>query len=131
MVEAALRDRALPADFRFPMTDSRLALARLCALDGRTAEASEWFDAAREVLEAQDARPLRAVVDHDQALMHLRSGDRPAAEPWIAAAATRFAQLGMSGWAGRLARAARSEQPGPGATALRPERDRDRRICDR
>ena len=78
VVERALRDKALPADFRFPMTDARLALARLCALDGRTDEARQWFDAARVVLDAQGARPLRAVVDHDEALMHLRAGD-PAA----------------------------------------------------
>ena len=109
VVEAALRDRALPADFRFPMTDSRLALARLCALDGRPAEASRWFDAAREVLEAQEARPLRAVVDHDEAVMHLRAGDRAAAEPWVATAADAFRRLGMSGWARRLSRAVRPD----------------------
>ena len=34
-VEAALRDKALPADFRFPAMDLRLSLARLCAVDGR------------------------------------------------------------------------------------------------
>ena len=77
VVERALRDKALPADFRFPMTDARLALARLCALDGRTDEARRWFDAARAVLDAQGARPLRAVVDHDEALMHRGPATRP------------------------------------------------------
>jgi hypothetical protein len=102
IVERALRDKALPADFRFPMTDARLALARLCALDGRTDEARRWFDAARTVLDAQGAQPLRAVVDHDEALMHLRAGDQAAASPYIAAARTAFDRLGMTGWIRRL-----------------------------
>jgi hypothetical protein len=103
VVESALRDRALPADFRFPMTDARLALARLCALDGRSREATRWFDAARAVLDTQGARPLRAVVDHDEALMHLRLGDTGAAAAHVAAAGAAFERLGMTGWARRLA----------------------------
>jgi DNA-binding SARP family transcriptional activator len=106
IVESALREKALPADFRFPMTDARQALARLCALDGRPAEAHRWFDEARAVLDAQGARPLRAVVDHDEAVMHLRMGDRIAAAPYLAGAAAAFDRLGMTGWARRLARAA-------------------------
>jgi DNA-binding SARP family transcriptional activator len=107
IVERALRDKALPADFRFPMTDSRLALGRLCALDGRTADAAWWFDAARDVLDAQGARPLRAVVDHDHAVMSLRVGHRRAAARWVDAAAGAFDRLGMSGWSRRLAQATR------------------------
>ncbi len=103
VVERALRDTALPADFRFPMTDARLALARLCALDGRTGEARGWFDAARTVLDEQGARSLRAVVDHDEALMWARAGDPAAAAPH-AAAAEQFERLGMTGWSRRLAR---------------------------
>jgi hypothetical protein len=72
MIEAALRDKALLGDFRFPMMDARLALARLCALDGSHDEASRWFANARTVLDAQGARPLRAIVDYDEALMHRR-----------------------------------------------------------
>ena len=74
VIEAALRDNALPADFRFPMKDARLALARLCALDGRHEEAGRWFAEARVTLDAQGARPLRAIVDFDEALMHQRAG---------------------------------------------------------
>ena len=103
VVERALRDKALPADFRFPMTDSRLALARLCALDGRIAEARRWFDAARTVLDAQGARSLRAVVDHDEALMLVRAGDPAAAGRPADAAAAQFERLGMTGWSRRLA----------------------------
>jgi ATP/maltotriose-dependent transcriptional regulator MalT len=92
VVESALRDKALPADFRFPMTDARLALGRLCALVGRTDEAARWFAEARDVLDAQRARPLRAVVDHDEALMWLRSGDAAAAS-----AAGRRSRRGVPG----------------------------------
>ena len=102
VVEAALRDKALPADFRFPMTDARLALARLCALDARPGEAHRWFAQARDVLDHQGARPLRAVVDHDEALMHLRAGSPDAADPFAEAAAAAFERLGMTGWARRL-----------------------------
>ena len=144
VVESALRDKALPADFRFPMTDARLALARLCVLDGRTDEARRWFDSARAVLDAQNARPLRAVVDHDEALMHLRAGDGAAAMPYIAAARAAFDRLGMTGWIRRLdtattacSRVAAAVPPAAArstavaATAVRPGRDRLRRACPR
>ena len=122
VVESALRDKALPADFRFPMTDARLALARLCALASRTAEATHWFDAARSVLDAQGARPLRAVVDHDEALMHLRAGDATAAAPYAAAAAAAFERTRH----GRLDPPAVAVRGGltPFATAVRPRGDR-------
>ena len=94
--------RRLPADFRFPMTDARLALARLCALVGAHRRGGGWFADARDVLDAQRARPLRAVVDHDEALMHLRAGDPAAATPYIAAAQAAFDRLGMTGWIRRL-----------------------------
>ncbi|MCX6466839.1 MAG: hypothetical protein NTW05_25110, partial [Pseudonocardiales bacterium] len=112
VVESALREKALPADVRFPMTDARLALARVCALDGRRDEARRWFDAARAVLDAQGARPLRAVVDHDEALMHLRAGDAAAARDPAERAAAAFRRIGMPGWLRRLD-AART--PGPPA----------------
>jgi hypothetical protein len=98
VIEAALRDKVLPGDFRFPMMDVRQALGRLCALDGRHDEASQWFAKARTVLDAQGARPLRAIVDFDEALMHRRAGRRGAARPLLDAAADQFARLGMTGW---------------------------------
>ena len=48
---------------RYPMIDGRLALARLSALQQPHAEAVEWFEKARTVLDEQGARPLRAIVD--------------------------------------------------------------------
>jgi DNA-binding SARP family transcriptional activator len=97
-VEAALRLKALPADFRFPMMDLRLSLARLCAVDGRLEEASHWFGQARSVLEEQGARPLRAIADFDEALMHARRGHHTSARPLLEAANAQFQRIGMTGW---------------------------------
>jgi tetratricopeptide (TPR) repeat protein len=97
-VETALRVKALPADFRFPMMDLRLSLARLCALDGRLDEADHWFAQARLVLEEQGARPLRAIADFDQALMYTRAGRPRQARPFLDAAAGQFRRTGMTGW---------------------------------
>ncbi len=89
---------ALPADFRFPMMDLRLAFARLCAVDGRLEEADHWFGQARSVLEKQGARPLRAIVDFDQALMNTRAGRMARARRPLDAAISQFQQIGMTGW---------------------------------
>jgi DNA-binding SARP family transcriptional activator len=97
-VEAALRDKALPADFRFPMMDLRLSLARVCAIDGRLDEAVHWFGQARAALEEQGAGPLRAITDFEQALMHARLGRRASARPLLEAAAGQFQRIGMTGW---------------------------------
>ena len=97
-VETALRLKALPADFRFPMMDLRLSLARLCALDGRLDEADHWFAQARLVLEEQGARPLRAIADFDQALMRIRAGQPRQARSALEAAAGQFRRIGMTGW---------------------------------
>jgi DNA-binding SARP family transcriptional activator len=105
-VETAVRLKALPADFRFPMMDLRLSLARLCALDGRLDEADHWFAQARLVLEEQQARPLRAIADFDQALMLTRAGRHHQARPYLDAAIGQFQRIGMTGWlrrAGQLA----------------------------
>ena len=97
-VESALRLKALPADFRFPMMDLRLSMARLCAVDGRPEEAVHWFGQARSVLEEQGARPLRAITDFDEALMHTRLGHLASARPLLEAAAGQFQRIGMTGW---------------------------------
>lgn len=97
-VESALRLKALPADFRFPMMDLRLSMARLCAVDGRPEEAVHWFGQARSVLAEQGARPLRAITDFDEALMHAQLGRPASARPLLEAAAGQFQRIGMTGW---------------------------------
>ena len=114
-LERNLRQKTLAPDFRYPHTDARLALARLCALTERFDEAREWLDAARRVLDEQGARPLRAVCDFDEAWMELRrggAGDRGRARALLDAACDPFQAIGMTGWlrrAGELRRQA--EEP--------------------
>jgi hypothetical protein len=100
VVERALRN-VVAIDLRYPMRDARLGLAQLCALQGRGAESVEWFSQARLVLEEQGARPLRAIVDYDEALMYARrgaAGDGERAAPLLAAALEQFRAIGMTGW---------------------------------
>jgi hypothetical protein len=80
------------------MMDLRLSLARLCAIDARWEEASHWFGRARQALEDQGARPLRAIADFDHALMHARHRRHASARPLLEAAAGQFQRIGMTGW---------------------------------
>jgi len=101
VIERNIREKVVAPDFRYPMQDGRLSLARLCALQGRYGEAGDWFAKARAVLEEQGARPLRAIADLDEALMYLRrseDGDRQQAQPLLSAATMQFRALGMTGW---------------------------------
>jgi hypothetical protein len=104
VIEAALRDKVIAPDFRYAMVDGRMALAWLCALTGRTAEASSWFAEARRVLGEQGVLPLLAQCDHDEALMYHRL-DTPAgderAKALLGQAWQQFARLGMKGWSRR------------------------------
>ncbi len=101
IIERGLREKVLPSDFRYPMMDARLALGRLCALQGRHEEAIAWFAKARAVLDEQGARPLRAIVDFDEALMDARRatrGDRERAAALLDVALEQFRAIGMTGW---------------------------------
>jgi class 3 adenylate cyclase len=104
VIERNVRTKVVEPDLRYPMQDGRRALAGLCALQGRYDEAAEWFAKARVVLEEQGARPLRAIVDFDEAWMYLRRnepGHREIATPLLEAALRQFRELGMTGWARR------------------------------
>ena len=101
VIERNLREKVIDPDFHYPMMDGRLALARLCALQQRYEEAGRWFAKARAVLDEQGARPVRAIVDYDEALMYARRdrpGDRACALPLLDAALAQFRALGMPGW---------------------------------
>jgi class 3 adenylate cyclase len=98
LIEDAIREKLIAPDFRHPSVDSRLSMAQMCALQGRTDEAVGWFTRSREVLDAMGARPLRAIVDHDEAVMHARRGNAEAAYPLIDAAVRQFREIGMPGW---------------------------------
>jgi hypothetical protein len=68
---------------------------------GSLDEAGRWFADARTVLEEDGQRPLRAIVDYDEALMYARrnaDGDRALAIPLLDPAMRQFAEIGMTGW---------------------------------
>jgi tetratricopeptide (TPR) repeat protein len=117
VIERNLRDKVLGPDFRYPMRDARLSIAQLSALRGRYDAAVEWFAKAREVLDLQGARPLRAIVDYDEALMYVRRadpGDATCATLLLEAALAQFRALGMPGWirrAGSLLRNGKEWRP--------------------
>jgi tetratricopeptide (TPR) repeat protein len=101
ITERNIRQKIVKPDFRYPMCDGRLAMARLCALQGRYDEAMDWFAKARAVLDERGARPLRAIADFDEALMYVRRGkpgDNELAAPLLNVALTQFRELGMTGW---------------------------------
>jgi hypothetical protein len=104
LIERNLREKSLVTDFRYANTDTRLALAWMCALQGRPDEASDWFELARSVLDEQGARPLRAITDFEEARMHARrgaAGDRVRALGLLDAALPPFREIGMPGWVRR------------------------------
>ena len=101
---------------------SELTVARTAALLGDLDEARAAFERARAALEARGARPLRAVVDYDEALV-LRLHDAAAATRLLEAARSEFAELEMTGWlerADRQLRSLRGANPG-GLTAREAE----------
>jgi tetratricopeptide (TPR) repeat protein len=101
IIEHAVREKVIKPDFRYPMTNGRLALARLCALQGRHQEAREWFAEARRDLTEQGALPLLAIADYDKSLMLVRRsgpGDTERSRLLLDAARNEFAAIGMTGW---------------------------------
>src|SRR5262245_33872143 len=101
VLERNLLAKTLAGDFLEPGVDARLAMAQLCALTGRTGEAHDWFGRARAVLDEQGARPLRALVDLDEAWMEVRrgpQGDRDRAQALLDVACEQFQAIGMPGW---------------------------------
>lgn len=77
-----------------------LTVARMAALLGDMAEASTYFARARTELEASGRRPLRAIVDYDEALalLRTRSTDQARISLLLDAALAQFRTLGMEAW---------------------------------
>jgi DNA-binding CsgD family transcriptional regulator len=86
----------------FYMTSTELTVARLNALLGRFDEAVEYFERARVTLERREQWPLRAIVDHDEALTRL-AHRQPGAAGLLADARSQFEELGMQEWSRRAA----------------------------
>jgi DNA-binding CsgD family transcriptional regulator len=87
------------------MGSHELTVARMAALLGDMAEASTYFAWARTELEASGRRPLRAIVDHDEALALLRthSTDHARISLLLDTALEQFRTLGMvEGWRKRV-----------------------------
>ncbi|CAN5578681.1 hypothetical protein BH23CHL7_BH23CHL7_22920 [soil metagenome] len=80
-----------------------LSIARLHALTGQLAEARALFAEQRSVLQEAGMRPLRAIVDYDEAIALAAGGPAayPAAAALLETAAVAFDGLGMVGWHGR------------------------------
>jgi len=87
----------------YPQCSTELSIARLAVLRGDPAEARDSFARARATLETGGQRPLRAIVDHDEALAAVRFdiGNRRDARSLAAAARDAFVALDLSGWAAR------------------------------
>jgi DNA-binding CsgD family transcriptional regulator len=81
-------------------SSSSLTLGRMASLLGRHEEAGRWFAHAREELDESGQRPLRAIVDYDEALAR-RRGKAAGAAPLLAAAKSEFEALGMTFWVAR------------------------------
>jgi DNA-binding CsgD family transcriptional regulator len=86
-----------------PLGSTELSVARMAALLGNAGEASEYFARARHGLAASGRRPLRAIVDLDEAVFLLGTG--PSQLPRVAelldAATAAFGALGMMPWLAR------------------------------
>ena len=103
-IERSLLSKVIGPDFRYMNTDARLAMAWLRALEGCIDEAREWFARARDMLDEEGSRPLRAQVDLEEARMYARRGapgDRERALELCELALAQFEPLGLDGWISR------------------------------
>ena len=109
-IERSLREKVIAPDFRYLMSDGRLALGQLCVLTERFDEARAWFERARVVLDEEGSRPLRAIVDYVEAESIARRGMPDVTgriDALLASALEGFGKIGMPGWT-RRAQALRS-----------------------
>ena len=91
----------LPHELVYGLCEPHRSLAQLCALQGHHDAAVELFVRAREGLDPHGARPLRALVDCDEALMYVHrgaAGDYERARPLLENAPVQLRDIGMPGW---------------------------------
>jgi DNA-binding NarL/FixJ family response regulator len=88
-------------------SSSELTVARMATLLDRRAEALEYFALARASTEASGRRPLRAIVDHDEAVARSRLGET-GVDALVASAQLQFEELAMDRWIERATRLAAS-----------------------
>jgi DNA-binding CsgD family transcriptional regulator len=89
------------------MSSNDLTVARLATVLDRYEDAAPAFRRARERLEREGQRPMRAIVDYDEALARSWRG-KPGSAALLLAAETQFEQLGMTVWSERIAELRRS-----------------------
>lgn len=85
----------------YPQTSIALTIARMVAITGEHERARREFARARVLLDASGERPLRAVVDLDEAGWLKQSGDRSElsiVQALAAQAHAAFERLGMTEW---------------------------------
>jgi DNA-binding CsgD family transcriptional regulator len=85
----------------YPQTSIALTLARMAALAGQQEEARQHFARARSMLDESGQRPLRAIVDLDEAASSpdVDTADMAAErDALVKNALASFEQLGMSEW---------------------------------
>jgi DNA-binding CsgD family transcriptional regulator len=84
----------------------RLGRARMLSLAGDVDEARSLLAEERPALEAAGLRPLRAILDHDEAvtIAAAGAGNYSAAAALLEVAAEQFETLGMHGWHARTRR---------------------------
>ena len=93
MIEAGVED--------WYMSSNELTIARLAAVLERD-EAEEFFNRARAKLAERGQKPLRAILDYDEALAR-RIRRRPGSARLFVAAQGQFLELGMCPWSRRAA----------------------------
>lgn len=89
----------------FPGSSNALAVARMSALLGNTDDARDWFDRAWKHLDMSGQRPLRAIVDLDEATVLAQGSfaDRNQSLSLARSARDRCLELGMADGSARAA----------------------------